>query len=511
MKPSHRQQAVFDCWANEDKNILISAVAGSGKTTTLMQLLERSKTPTLFVAFNKTIQTEIQERIVKKGMKSYALAMTMHALGLRAIKRQYKQFRIKSSKGFKLVKKVESTNQKLYEYLGWEDKAFISSSLIAMNDISRMILSDNFDEVIEALKMICTPVSEYKYLEDLWKDLLKFREESYQTNIIEIDFADMIYLPVVKNLRIPVSPKHLMIDECQDLNLAQHKMIDKILSQGSVEKWIAVGDRNQSIYGFAGAHSGSFDLFLKKDNVVELPLDICYRCPSKIIESANQVYDVMKGFKTEEGILEKKKFEDIDTIPDNALIICRNTGPLIRIFFELIVRDRKVFLKGEDIIGELEKFLSKYLSMDFNTALFEMSRRREKLAYIAEKSKNPLDYYKYQQFVDNMLNFKMVVTHFEDRLETVSQLLSFIKTLYNDNSKEGVILSTIHKSKGLEADVVYILEEDLIPSKMAKTEEMQTQEYNLKYVARTRAKKAMYFLSIEEELKKQKLEIDDFY
>ena len=57
------------------------------------------------------------------------------------------------------------------------------------------------------------------------------------------------------------------------------------------------------------------------------------------------------------------------------------------------------------------------------------------------------------------------------------------------------MLCTIHKSKGLEADVVYILNEYLIPSKFAKSPEQIKQEQNLKYVARTRAKEELYFLN----------------
>ena len=56
------------------------------------------------------------------------------------------------------------------------------------------------------------------------------------------------------------------------------------------------------------------------------------------------------------------------------------------------------------------------------------------------------------------------------------------------------MLCTIHKSKGLESDVVYILNENLIPSRFATSKEQLIQEKNLKYVARTRAKKELYFL-----------------
>jgi superfamily I DNA/RNA helicase len=41
-----------------------------------------------------------------------------------------------------------------------------------------------------------------------------------------------------------------MVDEAQDLNLAKHKLIDNLLGQGDIRKWVAVGDRRQSIYGF---------------------------------------------------------------------------------------------------------------------------------------------------------------------------------------------------------------------------------------------------------------------
>ena len=60
-------------------------------------------------------------------------------------------------------------------------------------------------------------------------------------------------------------------------------------------------------------------------------------------------------------------------------------------------------------------------------------------------------------------------------------------------------MCTIHKSKGLEHDTVYILNEFLIPSKYAMLEEQLIQENNLKYVARTRAKENLIFLNLKEE------------
>ncbi len=60
--------------------------------------------------------------------------------------------------------------------------------------------------------------------------------------------------------------------------------------------------------------------------------------------------------------------------------------------------------------------------------------------------------------------------------------------------KDAIVLSSIHKSKGLEYDNVFLLRPDLIPSKFAKTEEELRQENNLMFVAITRAKKEFKYI-----------------
>ena len=63
------------------------------------------------------------------------------------------------------------------------------------------------------------------------------------------------------NLNIPLEPYYLLIDEAQDLNLVQHQFIDNSIAQGFIQKWVAVGDRRQAIYGFSGSFASSFDVF----------------------------------------------------------------------------------------------------------------------------------------------------------------------------------------------------------------------------------------------------------
>lgn len=277
--------------------------------------------------------------------------------------------------------------------------------------------------------------------------------------------------------------------EAQDLNLCQHRLIENLINQGTVKKWIAVGDRNQAIYGFSGAFSSSFDVFKNKGNVVELPLDICYRCSTKIIDKANEVYDVMEYSNSNPGIVQL--CESPEDIKDNSMVICRNSKPLIDLYFELLGYGKECYIKGEDILNSMIRFLKPYNKYTVSSARTEMIYKMEELGEDkSERGKIDMYYFK-----ENFENFNKIVEHLSEPNDRVEYLSGKLKTLFV-NKKNATMLCTIHKSKGLEADVVYILNENLIPSKFAKSKEQLVQEQNLKYVARTRAKNELYFLNI---------------
>ena len=68
----------------------------------------------------------------------------------------------------------------------------------------------------------------------------------------------------------------------------------------------------------------------------------------------------------------------------------------------------------------------------------------------------------------------------------ITELKNNIKTIFTDEI-QGIVLSTVHKIKGLEADRVFIVRPDLLPMKNVKSWQY-AQEKNLEYVAITRAK-----------------------
>lgn len=515
---SERQRDIASAYENEDVNLVIQAVAGSGKTTTLLHLLSLSKYRVLFLAFNKSIQEEITKRLVEQNLEQ-GKSMTLHSLGFLAIRTYYKKVTVKNGKNWDLIKEFENYHKSDLRRYGSAERLNIMYTIMDLNDVSRMFLTDSLDELIPIMLTMDKIPFECENLEEFWHTFLELRENANnkEDGSIEIDFIDMIYLPAVtSSMIIPIQPYYLFIDEAQDLNLAQHAFIDKLVAQGDVRKWVAVGDRYQSIYGFGGSYPESFDLFTRKPNVKELPLDVCYRCPPNVIEHANEVYPILRSFKQNNGELVDFELngDAWKNIYKGALVICRNSRPLISLFFKLLSQERKAIIKGEDILGKVQKV---YKANKFKTVLSTLTSMdrligKQRKIYVQISNELPInqkevfkeerklvimqeDYDNFEVFASQLSptdNFGQISSSY-----TMEELYQKVVKIFNQTPEEDTItLCTIHKSKGLEADYVYILNEGLIPSPFAKSDEQKQQEKNLKYVARTRAKKGLFKINI---------------
>ena len=552
MQPSEKQQKIYDTWVNENCNILVQAVAGSGKSTTLLELGKLSTHKScLYLAFNKTIQLELEEKIKQNNM-NHCSALTLHGLGLSMINK-VKKAEVNDGKVYNLMYEIISKNKWLYKLKSdtRNELDFLRYALIDCNNISRLYLTSDLDE-IEKYGFIMGKVFSYDILTQvekdklfqkyrrrfpsdeevinspeynaeyqsinrrkfivLWNKLYELREESYNEEKIIIDFLDMIYLPVIKNVPVPTQYQYMFVDECQDLSYLQQKFIDKLILEGEIEKYSAFGDKNQSIYLFAGSFSKSFDMFKERENVIELPLDINYRCSTSIIAYANEVYNNLLPFKTSEGVVKHIKegdytkrednlyrLEDIvRNIDDDCLIICRNTKPLIQLYFNLLSVNRTPSFVGNDILNSVVNFLKPYKKDTVKT--FKEELHNELKLLVAKKDESDRSRLEYLLTKSNNETFTLI----QNRLKYTDNLLidNVIGDLKEKLSRKGDIkLCTIHKSKGLEHNTVYLLNENLIPSKFALTEEALVQENNIRYVARTRAKNNLYLLNLKEEEK----------
>jgi hypothetical protein len=83
---------------------------------------------------------------------------------------------------------------------------------------------------------------------------------------------------------------------------------------------------------------------------------------------------------------------------------------------------------------------------------------------------------------------------------TVAEVTAIIKDIFSDKPPvvPHVLLSTIHRVKGAEADRVFILRPDLLPHPLARGRNELIQEENLHYVAITRAREQLWYIEEED-------------
>lgn len=511
MQASDRQLRVFEEFENTGNNILINSVAGSGKTTTLIELIKRCDKRVLFVAFNRSIEKEINQELANKNL-TQGKAFTMHSLGYKAISETKKSVNLDTSKYFEISKEIREEYRKEFKRIGWENTLKFLNSLRIYNEVSRLFLTNDLLEIFDYAKSMGHMVIDFsnhyvkelsgyskilltkELIEKIWLEYLEKREKSFEGDYISIDYTDMIYYPAEKGLTPNIDPYYIFVDEAQDLGYAQHRFLDLLLALPNVIKWVAVGDPLQSIYSFAGSFPNSFYLFKEKLNVVELPLDICYRCDKLIVNKVNEIYPVMQAFQDKgPGIV--TECTSLHEIENDSIVICRNVYPLIDIYFKLLSLGKKPSLVGDDILNSVKSILK---SNRNNSVGYILEELKESFTANA-KSKDDNDRLKAYLDKESYKVLKSFVSFYlENRVTAIANEVLKIVESIPKTSQDNIKLMSIHKSKGLGAKTVYIVNESaLIPSKYAVTPDQLQQETNLKYVARSRAKNKLVFLNLE--------------
>lgn len=283
----------------------------------------------------------------------------------------------------------------------------------------------------------------------------------------------------------------ILVHNCQDLSLLQKKLIDQIIKPRT-GRFVSVGDQKQTIYTFIGANKQSFREFVEAPNTIELPLSVSYRCPKKVIEEANKVFEGVEAF---EGNIDGEVVYDgdIDEAVDGDMILCRNNLPLVELFLRFLRQGKKAIIFGKEYEKGLLYILNKIDTKDKEEAFKKMDELLNKASEdlkakgVFAVEKHP----KYQALLEKITILKIISRSFND-FSTVDQMLS---KMFSDDTSKGIILSTIHKMKGKENDVIYFFLPSLIPSKYAETQEELFQEKCLYYVCLTRAKKKLIYVN----------------
>lgn len=482
--PSKYQKEIFKTYRETNKNIVISAVPGSGKTTTILELLKFTPITrkAIFLAFNKSIVEELSKKVPDK-----IDVMTLHSLGCKSLFRYYRgQVDVQQYKLFRIAKKIE----KSFEVDKKKIDAYIFN-LIKIIDLYRLRLESSLDAIDSIISYygIDTIGNEIQDAKKLFIAYQHYNENwRSEGKKFSIDFVDMVYLPAIKNYRLPIY-SDVFIDESQDLNAAQQKLVEKIIDPVN-GRFVSVGDPRQSIYGFMSADAEAYQKFVEKPNTVELKLSYCYRCGTEIVKAANKIWDVIESpdnmFSGE--VIEKGNFK---LAKEGDFILCRNTKPLVELYFKLIKEEKTCYIKGSEIgksIINLVKNLSKVPKDTMIQYLYDMLSNLH--SELLEKGvRSPTKHPRYISLTEKIDIIKIIA----EKFSTTNAIIKCIERMFKDISK-GIMLSTIHKSKGLETENVFILDLHLIPSEYAVKRHQIIQEHNLLYVAITRAKKKLYFI-----------------
>lgn len=492
--PSKYQQDIFDFIQHGNGNSVINALAGSGKTSTIVNAVKLipSTCNALFIAFNKEIVKELEKKLA--GVKNVQVK-TLHSLGLLMIRRnlgtnieideyKYRTFIKKNIKQLSSADFDKMTTKLIQQY---------TDNVIQLCDLGRYNLAQCEKDLLQVSARHDIPIIDDECNAVL--NVMKWGRE----NTTSIDFTDMVWLPYELTLNpIGLQYDYIFIDECQDLNAAQRELFLRCFRRGT--RFIAVGDKKQAIYSFAGADAESFAKLQNLPNTTTLPLPISYRCPKKVVNLANQFVDTME---CREGAPDGEIVHNVSIkdIHDGDMVLCRTKMPLIKLYMRYLRMGVKSYVRGQDIGLNLLRMVDKTEQIVLNVSLQKdgvFARLYDDLF----EERNRLMIKRGMDLEDATLSNQIMNKYDSIKaLEILAESLTSARDLHDRienvfaESADGVCLSTIHKAKGLEANNVYILCKTLMPSRLATQDWEKEQEQNLMYVAYTRAKYKLGFVS----------------
>lgn len=493
--PSIQQAGVLDFVKNGSGNAFVEAVAGAGKTTTLIEcvalMAANPRNSIAYAAYNKKIADEVKAKLEKRGLLSRNVQVgTFHSFGYNAWRRAHPGVQLKDKEKWLLIREhlaeklqtqaqataLEKSWDAVRKMVGFAKGRALDPSEIGNDAVWHdMVQHYNLEEEIENPDLI-TPA--------IWFAKRALRE-SIEMGDMLIDFDDMLYLPVISGTKVWQND-WLLVDEAQDTNPVR-RMLARMMVKPRWGRSIFVGDRFQAIYGFTGADAKAVDQIITDFGAIELPLTVTYRCPQAVVTEARRYVDHIQAHESAPvgsvRTIDDETFGEVVPGPADA-ILCRNTKPLVALAFSYLRRGIPCHIEGKDLGAGLAKFLKKW-------KIKEVPRFLEKLEDWTDRQVNRKlakgDEYGAEQLRDQIETLRLLC----EGCAMVSEVEVKINTLFKDD-EPNLTLCTIHRSKGREWGNVYLYGYNrYLPSPYAKLEWMEVQERNLAYVGITRAQETL--------------------
>jgi DNA helicase-2/ATP-dependent DNA helicase PcrA len=471
--PSHYQTDIFSWIEGGAGSAQVGAVAGSGKTTTLVEAATRMNgAQAVFVAFNKHIAETLASRL-GRGCE----ARTLHSIGREIIADAYGRLEVDTRKYWEA-----------YDTFGRKLKPEEKTAFPKLVEFAQLTCARTEAELNQAatdFNLYLTPAMVKPAFETLAWGLDQAKHGL-------INFNDMVWIPAELGLQPYKRFDFVLADEAQDFNVAQRRLVLSLMKDGG--RLLAVGDENQAIMQFAGADVRSWRAIAEETRAQLLPLSICYRCPTTHLELARQLVPQIEARDgAPRGVLEyRKKAELPAMVRTGDLILCRRTAPLIPQAFHLIARGINARVRGRDIgkgLAQTVRRIAKTPAAWDNFAGNVSKWLDGQVSRLTLKGASD----------DAILQARdqaecMVICKNNFDASSGAELATQIERIFSDDDAP-ITLSTIHRAKGLEAERVFILEYEKLG--VARKAQESIAEANLKYVALTRSRAELYLIESE--------------
>ena len=470
--------------ASKTHNILkIEAFAGSGKSSTLVEVSKVNLVPSLYLTFNKAMADEAKEKF-----PAHVECRTIHSMAYGSYGRDMSHKLVRPKGRYQNVAGTASEIAKFYKLrpiFTSDDKCAFSSvfiGLLAQQTVARYEQSGDVDiqekhvpyrDILDKSKKF--PEIDVK---DVRKDVFKAAKSIWK------DRTDMLspvlathdtYLKLYQLSNPKLNYDILYIDEVQDSNQV---MLDIVLKQNC--KTILVGDSYQSIYQFRGAVNA-----LERIQAPTLHLSQSFRFGQDLADVANSIIKPstsIKGFKHTTVLSAEGK--DITELPEGSCLLFRTNMALMLTAIDLITQG--IYVDVPNNISGAKQAISSAL------ALKSGDMKNVKHQHLIPFS--TWEEFKESAKDDPELSALYNITKGSER-ELKDKLNMLNK---NDPTIAKYVMRTAHGSKGLEWDTVMVMNDF---SDDPNTYLKNQQEANLLYVATTRAMNTCYYNPVVGSLK----------
>lgn len=482
---SDKQQAIFAEVAQGAGNLIVTAVPGSGKTTTIVEAMKhvpQGKT-VLAVAFNKSIATEMGQRV-----PAGVIVSTLHAHGMKAVTRRGR-VRVDGDKGRDIARRVANENfhhvaqtrfvaDRENELREW------AASLVKCVSLSKSYLASTSEAIQDVIDMhqIVPPENDEDRPEFIRQTKLALEE--CKTSKGSIDFDDMIWLPAVLGLAV-MQFDMVFVDETQDLTAGQIALVLRSVKKGG--RIVAVGDPRQSIYQFAGSGSDSIEQVKQALGAKTLPLSITYRCSKAVVNEARRISkEIEAAPDADEGSLcITDEMSMLKGAREGDFVLSRTNAQLLGLCLGFLKGGKRANIQGRDIGTKLTAVIRRSKCKDVDSMLAYVHKWADKEILRLEQR---------DRDATGISDTRDCIVTLSEGEELVGSVIAKIEELFADgDSQARITLSTTHKAKGLERDRVWVLRDTYLKTRKGQTG-TSIEEENLYYVAVSRCRRDLFLV-----------------